>query len=195
MSPIPFPELEKIIEPQAPAAEQAVAWWWWVGAAVLALIVLVLVAWGLAAIFRRASLPAAPVRPEKVALREVRALRKRATQLSAPEFGAALSGIVRTYLHRRTGMLARYATTPEILGTTAGRRAQVPPPPPVKAFAGVLEACDAMKFASGGADNRDALLSAAEDAIRSVGDALRHGPELPPAPPPPLADPSHAPAS
>ena len=121
---------------------------------------------------RRAAIPGPPGRPEKLALREVNDLRKRAGSLGAVEFGAALSGIVRGFLHRRMGMLARFATTEEILGKT--RRRDLPPPPPlVSAFTGVLEGCDALKFGSSTAVERERLLAEAESAIEAVNAALR----------------------
>lgn len=170
---IPFPEIEKIAEPQAPAVEQVAAWWWWAGVAVLGLILLFVIAGILRAFFRRASLPGAPPRPEKVALREIKSLRRRAAVLSGADFGSELSGIVRSFLHRRMGMLAHFATTEEILGKSR-RRDQVPPPPLAAAFTGVLEGCDALKFGSSPADTRERLLAAAESAIHAVADALKH---------------------
>ncbi len=166
---IPFPEIEKIAEPARPAADAAGAWWWWVAAVLLGLIVLGTSAGIIVALVRRASLPGTPVRPEKLALREIKALRRRADQLDGPAFGVALTEIVRAFLHRRTGMPARFATTEQILGRA--RRADDPPPPPVVAnFAPVLEGCDALKF-SGGAAARESLLDAAEAAVRSLASA------------------------
>src|SRR5687768_1522529 len=155
---LPFPEIEKIAEPQSPAVEQAAAWWWWAGAIVLGLIVLGVVIGIVAGLTRRAGMPATPGRPEKLALREIKALRRRAGMLGAPAFGAALSEIIRAFLHRRMGMLARFATTEEILGKSR-RRNEAPPPPLVTAFTGVLEACDALKFSSSTSVARDRLLA------------------------------------
>ena len=177
---LPFPEIERIAEPQSPAVEHAAAWWWWVGAAVMGLIVLGIIIGVIAGLTRRAVLPAAPARPEKLALREIKALRRRAGSLEAPAFGAALSEIIRTCLHRRMGMLARFATTEEILGKSR-RRNEAPPPPLVTVFTGVLEGCDALKFGSSTGIDRDRLLSDAETALHTVAAAVKH-----PAPAPPV---------
>jgi len=185
---LPFPEIEKIAEPQSPAVQQAASWWWWVGAVVLGLIVLGIIIGVLISLSRRAAMPAAPGRPEKLALREIKALRRRADSLTAPAFGAALSGIIRTFLHRRMGMLARFATTEEILGK-ARRRDAAPPPPLVSAFTGVLEGCDALKFGSSATVVRDRLLAEAETALRAIAAALKQSaPAAPPLPGPALSD-------
>jgi len=183
---IPFPEIEKIAEPVRPAMDAGGAWWWWVAAVLLGLIICGIATVLIAALTRRASLPGVPVRPEKQALREIKALRRRAGELDGPAFGAALTEIVRAFLHRRTGMPARFATTEQILGRA--RRADDPPPPPVVAnFAPVLEGCDALKF-GGGTAARDSLLDAAEAAVKSLATAppprvLTILPPLPDAPP------------
>jgi hypothetical protein len=191
---IPFPEIEKIAEPRAPAVEQAAAWWWWAGAAMLGLIVVVLLIWGLASLFRRAALPSIPPSPEKVALRQLKALRKSASSLAPPDFGSELSGIIRAFLHRRMGMLARFATTEEILGT-ARRPDDAPPPPMTGAFSRVLEACDELKFSSGHAGSRAELLAATETAVREITGALRRRPAPSVLQSPPLPEVPHAPAS
>jgi hydantoinase/carbamoylase family amidase len=164
---IPFPEIEKIAEPARPAMDAGGAWWWWVAAVLLGLIVLGIAAGLIAALARRASLPGVPVRPEKLALREIKALRRRAGELDGPAFGAALTEIVRAFLHRRTGMPARFATTEQILGRS--RRADDPPPPPlVVNFAPVLEGCDTLKFGGGTPAARESLLDAAEAAVKTL---------------------------
>lgn len=203
---IPFPELEKIAEPQAPPVEQAVAWWWWIGAVALVLVLLAVFIWGLRTFLRRRALPAAPGIPERLALREIKTLRRRSENLTALEFAGALSGIVRAFLHRRMGMLARFATTEEILGRSR-RGGTVPPPPLVNAFASVLEGCDALKFGSGHTDSRDALMTDAESAIGLVAEAMKIRPapgtaiaaalSVPALPPLPVIPPAapHAPPS
>ncbi|HEX2748342.1 MAG TPA: hypothetical protein VHM91_10120 [Verrucomicrobiales bacterium] len=190
---LPFPEenLEKIAEPPPSAVEHAVTWWWWAGAIVLGLILLGVLVWGVSILVRRASVPPIPPRPEKLALREIKQLKKNAGTLSAPEFGAALSGIVRSFLHRRAGVLARFATSQEILGTsrTAG---QAPPAPLAAPFATVLESCDALKFGPETAAVREDLIAKTEAALNEVQDTLKH--HLVPAieAPPVSAPPTHA---
>lgn len=174
MIPKPFPDLEKIAEPPSPPLEQAAAWWWWAGAILLGIIVLGFLAWGIVVLVRRSSLPADPLRPEGTVLRELKQLRKKAAGLSAPEFGGALSGLIRSFLHRRAGMLARFATTDEILGKSRAGH-QAPPPPIVAAFGPILESCDAMKFGSGQTVSRENLLDQAEAAIQAVNETLKHG--------------------
>ncbi len=195
---IPFPEIEKIAEPQTPAtAGQAVSWWWWAGAVVLGLIVLALLIWGLRVFFLRISMPAAPARPEKVALRELRALRKRADSLSPREVGCQLADLIRAFLHRRTGLLAKFATTEELTGRSR-RPDQAPPPPLAAAFAAVLDGCDALKFGASSVDARVQLLAAAEAALREVSAAVKHPAPTavvpgPPNPPTPATTEMHAP--
>lgn len=182
---IPFPEIEKIAEPTAAPVEHAAQWWWWAAAGLLALVVAALVVWLLVAAARRAMVPGAPVRPEKLALRELKSLRKRSAALSDPEFGTALSAVVRSFLHRRMGLFAHFATTQEILGQTR-RRDEAPPPPLTAAFSSVLEGCDALKFGGGAAGNREPLLAAAEAAVQAVSAALRHAAPAATIAPPPL---------
>jgi hypothetical protein len=200
---LPFPDkIEKIAEPPPPPVETASTWWWYAGAGVLGLILLGLLVWWVSALLRRAAVPAAPVRPEKLALRELKQLQKQSTGLSGFQFGTALSEIVRTYLHRRMGMLARFATTEEILGK-ARPADQAPPPPLVTSFSEVLEGCDALKFGPGNAAIREELIAKAEAAFNAVNAAIKHheapSVDLPPASPAPppqaLSDLPHAPAS
>jgi len=70
------------------------------------------------------------------------------------------------------GMLARYATTEEILGK-ARRRDEAPPAPVVTAFTGVLEGCDALKFSSSTSIAREHLLASAESALKAVTEVLK----------------------
>lgn len=176
---IPFPEIEKIAEPPLPPEQMASSWWWWAGAALLGLIVLGVLVWIAAGLFRRAALPTAPARPEKLALRELKHLRRKAAEMPAEAFAAALSGIVRSFLARRTGLAARFATTEEITGRTR-RAGQAPPPPPLAAlFAPVLEGCDALRFGgtgAAGAQATESLLHAAEEAVQAAGRVVKAEP-------------------
>jgi Domain of unknown function (DUF4381) len=191
---LPFPNIEDIAQPKAPDPPPGVDWGWWVAAVVLGLIALGLIIWLVRVLWKRSALPGAPALPEKLALRELKALGKSAGPLAAPEFAAALAGIVRSFLHRRTGLLAHYATTPEILGNAATVTA--PPPPLTAAFSSVLEACDAIKFGSGAAPDRAVLIAQTEAAIEQVRRALSSPPAAP-APPPPVPPtlPAHDPVS
>jgi len=167
---IPFPELEKIAEPTTRSADPGAAWWWWLAATILGLVVLGVLIGVLTTLGRQAGAPGAPVRVEKLALRELKSLRRRAETLDGPAFGAALSEVVRMFLHRRMGLPARFATTEELLGRSRAAD-EAPPPPVVTQFAPVLEGCDALKFGGGTAAARESLLEAAEAAIRTVAKA------------------------
>jgi hypothetical protein len=104
--------------------------------------------------------------------------------MAADAFAAALSEIVRTFLHRQTGVLARYSTSPEILGDR--RRDDRPPPlPSIEAFREVLTASDALKYGPAVADRKvqtDALIDTALSAVRAACRPLPPAaPVLPPA--------------
>jgi len=167
---LPVTDIEKIAEPIRPA-EHAAAWWYWLALGILCLIGILIFVGMMVSLSRRASMPSPPGRPDKVALREIKALRRSGAALDGPAFGAALIEVVRTFLHRRLGLPARYATTPQLLGRS--RREDEPPAPPViAAFAPVLDGCDALKFSSGATQaTRDSLLDAAEAAVKSVATA------------------------
>jgi hypothetical protein len=157
-------------------------WMWWVAAGLLSLVLLVGLWFWMRAAGRRLALPGLPPLPEKRAVRELEALRKDAPALEAADFAARLTEIVRTFLHRQTGVLARYATSPELLGDRP-RRDQPPPPPVIAAFREVLTASDALKYGPAMADRKvqtDALIDSALSAVRAVA-----APRVP-APPPPL---------
>jgi hypothetical protein len=110
-------------------------------------------------------------------------LRLAAPKLGADDFAAKLSEIIRTFLHRQTGVLARYATSPEILGDRP--RADQPPPPPV-----IAAFRDALKYGPTVADRTvqtDALIDSALAAVKAaslveVAPAFMPAPSLPPAP-------------
>ncbi len=168
-----FPDLEKISEPPRPLPDPVASWWWVAGAIILGIILLGLLTWGIVVLIRRSSVPALPAGPEKGVLDGLMELRKQAAGMTPPVFGAALSGLVRSFLHRRTGMLARFATTEEILGKSRAAD-QAPPPPVVAAFSSILESCDAMKY--GTTPNAQAafadLISRTESAIRAVRETV-----------------------
>jgi hypothetical protein len=134
-------------------------------------------------------LPGLPPQPEKLAVRALNSLRLAAPKLGADDFAAKLSEIIRTFLHRQTGVLARYATSPEILGDRP-RADQPPPPPVIAAFREVLTASDALKYGPTVADRTvqtDALIDSALAAVKAaslveVAPAFMPAPSLPPAP-------------
>jgi hypothetical protein len=180
---LPFPNIEDIVQVQKPAPPVETPWGWWVAAILLGLLALGLLIGLTLVLYRWASKPAVPPLPEKLARRELKALRKKAGALPAHDFAAALSGIVRSYIQRRMGVLADVSTTPEILGRTAARSTVPPPTPLTHHFRSVLEACDAMKFSSGSAPEREGLLAETDAALTAVAQALSTPPPLPdPAP-------------
>lgn len=188
-----FPPIKDIAPPVEPSAAAAVPWLWWAGVAVTSLLLLYSCFVWLQGVGRRAALPRLPARAEKRAIKELHALRKRGASLGADAFAAQLSDIIRTFLHRNMGVLARFSTSPEILGDRP-RADQPPPPPAVAAFREVLTASDALKY--GPQDNNrnaqtDSLIDAAISAVRAACNpvpagnhqATASGAQMPPLPP------------
>lgn len=186
-----FPEIRDIAPPVEPSAAVVLPWMWWVAACGLAvLLVLGLYLW-MRSVGRRLALPGLPLRPDKMAAQSLEALRQVSPKLNADDFAARLSEIVRTFLHRQTGVLARFATSPEILGDR--HRADQPPPPPVIAsFRDVLTASDALKYGPTVADRTvqtDALIDSALAAVK-LASLVEVAPSFTPVPQPPPALPA-----
>lgn len=145
-------------------------WMWWVAAGVLAILLLAGLFLWMRAVSQRISLPKLPAQPDNIAVRALEALRQAAPTLSADDFAARLSEIVRTFLHRQTGVLAKFATSPEILGDRP-RADQPPPPPMITAFREVLTASDALKYGpteSSRAVRTDALIDSTLAAVKAA---------------------------
>ncbi len=184
-----FPPIRDIAPPVEPEAATTMPWIWWAAAAVLAVVLLAGLFLWMRSVGRRLALPGLPPRPEKLAVRALESLRLAAPKLGADDFAAQLSEIIRTFLHRQTGVLARYATSPEILGDRP-RADQPPPPPVIAAFREVLTASDALKYGPTVADRTvqtDALIDSALAAVKAaslveVAPAFMPAPSLPPAP-------------
>lgn len=188
-----FPPIRDIASPAEPEAAAHLPWLWWAGAAVLALILLAALALWLRAAGRRMALPGLPARPEKTAVRALHALRQAAPRLGAEAFAAQLSDILRTFLHRQTGIMAHFATSPEILGDRP-RPDQPPPLPLMAAFREVLIASDALKYGPPQADRSlqtDALIDSALAAVRAAVTPPAAAPRILP-PPLPLPPPEPA---
>ena len=176
-----FPPIRDIAPPVEPEAAATMPLIWWVAASVLAGLLLVGLFLWMRSVGRRLTLPGLPPQPEKLAVRALESLRQAAPKLGAEAFAAQLSEILRTFLHRQTGVLARFATSPEILGDRP-RADQPPPPPVIAAFREVLTASDALKYGQGSADRTvktDALIDSALVAVRAAA-----------APPPPISPPT-----
>lgn len=192
-----FPPIRDIAPPVEPEAAATMPWIWWAAAAVLAVVLLAGLFLWMRSVGRHLALPGLPPRPVNLAVRALESLRLAAPKLGAEAFAAQLSEIVRTFLHRQTGVLARYATSPEILGDRP-RADQPPPPPVIAAFRDVLTASDALKYGPVTPDRTvqtDALIDAALLAVRAAAapltpapppslPALDVPPSLPPEPPP-----------
>ena len=162
---IPFPELETIVEPVAPGAAggTSAALWWWLLAGVMVAVVLMLGWMWLRAVSRRLAVPGLPPEAAREALRRLEELGARQNADGLVVAGE-VSEIIRHYLDRSTGVMARYATTPELMGRV---RRRVPPPlPAVAVFEGVLAACDRVKYGAG-AEERAALIASAVAAVEA----------------------------
>ena len=165
-----FPEIRDIAPPVEPSAADVLPWMWWVAAGVLAVLLLVGMFLWMRSVGRRIALPGLPARPDKLAAQSLEVLRQAAPKLSADDFAARLSEILRTFLHRQTGVLARFATSPEILGDRP-RADQPPPPPVIAAFREVLTASDALKYGPATTDRAvqtDALIDSALAAVKAA---------------------------
>jgi hypothetical protein len=185
---IPFPELEKIVEPVAPGSASGAgpAWWWWLLAALLAALALVAALTLLGRIVHRFRFPAIPHDPAREAIRQLEALQRHAASSPTPETAAAVATTVRHYLDRLSGIMARYTTTEEMMGHS--RRPAPPPTPAVAACEAVLSQCDQILFGNSSAQP-ETLINSALSAIRASQSAAAVSPH-PPHQPPPLP---HAP--
>jgi len=188
---IPFPELEKIVEPVAPgsAAAAGPAWWWWLLAALVAALTLISVFTLLRKLIRHFQFPATPPDPAREAIRQLETLQRKAPDPTAMETAASVSSIIRHYLDRLSGIMARYTTTEEIMGHS--RRPSPPPTPAISACEAILACCDQIRFGNTSIPPAT-LISNALTAIRTSQAAP--APTAPPTPeqPPPLP---HAPAA
>lgn len=188
---IPFPELEKIVEPVAPgsAAGTGPAWWWWLLAALVATLALITVFTLVRNLIRHFRLPATPPDPAREAIRQLETLQRTTDATTEAETAAAVSTIVRHYLDRLSGIMARYSTTEEIMGHS--RKPAPPPTPAISACEAILASCDQIRFGNTSIPPAT-LVSTALNAIRASQAAP--APSAPPTPqqPPPLP---HAPAA
>ena len=167
---LPFTEIEKIAEPVRPAVHAA-EWWWMAGLGILIAVGIGVFIWVMMALEHRVGLPAIPQSPGRAALKELKALRRKAAAFTGPAFGSAIADILRGFMHRQLGLPAKYSTTAQLLGRS--RRPDEPPPAPVvEAFAAVLDNCDALKFSNSASPaEREAILQAAEQAIQAADSA------------------------
>lgn len=197
----PFPELKDISPPTPPpfsAPEEVQALIWQVfGVVTVVVFLTALWLWWRWRV-RRAKAPALP-QPALDQLRNrLASLHPQAAELAPGALAQQVGDVIRTYLQREHGLLARYRTTEELFGTVRGpRRANSAPPLPfLRPFENVFEQCDAMKFAGTGVavDHRTGLIDRALAAAEEVRNALNRRPAPPALPesgaaasvPPPL---------
>lgn len=150
--------------------EHPSTWPFWVF--ILLGISLILVAFGVYLALRGKNIeqpPPPPLASHVLAMTLLEDLRPRATSMPASELAVRITEIVRTYLHRQFGILARFRTTQEIL---AQRRDQtVPPPAPaIRVFEDLLMQTDSATF-GGKVDEPQGLI---DDAINAIRQSREH---------------------
>lgn len=108
--------------------------------------------------------PAPPLATHVLAINLLEELRPKESELSALELAARVTEIIRTYLHRQFGILARFRTTPEILAQR--RDPTVPPPAPaLRPFEDFLMHVDTLNYSRSSAPPQG-LIDEAIDTIR-----------------------------
>lgn len=116
----------------------------WAGGSVLVLVLSVaLVVW-LMRWARRPRFPRLPDEPGLRALRDLEDLCSVADSLSCEELAGRGSAVLRSFLHRRYGMLASFATSRELAGQPGSD--EPPAPPEVVPLVVCLEEFDALRF-------------------------------------------------
>ena len=110
-----------------------------------------LLGWLVSLVLRKPTLlqpPAPPLANHVMAMTMLEDLRPQAPTLPPKELAARVTEIIRTYLHRQFGILARYRTSQEILDHR--RNPNLPPAlPAVRAFEDFLLATDALNYGDG----------------------------------------------
>ncbi|OAI42095.1 hypothetical protein AYO41_01035 [Verrucomicrobia bacterium SCGC AG-212-E04] len=118
---------------------------------------------------RKKPLPAAPPPdPREVARARLNELRRRAAELSARDFGAEASGILRQFIRARYGISTLRRTSEEFLAAIAHDRAFSPRE--TELLHRFLTQCDALKFANIATSHPEAL-RLADDALAFVDHA------------------------
>ncbi len=125
--------------------------------------------------------PALPADPREVARAALTALRRCAAELSARDFGAEASGILRQFIRARFGISTLRRTSEEFLAAIA--RDQVFSARESELLGRFLTQCDALKFANLATSHPEAL-RLADDALAFVENASPRA-----ATPPPLHQP------
>ena len=117
----------------------------WVGVGVASLVFTVVLAAWLMRWAGRPRFPALPDEPGLRALRDLEKLRSRVGSVSGQQSAGHASGVLRSFLHRRHGMLASFATSRELAGLPGTE--EPPAPPEVVPLIRCLEELDALRFA------------------------------------------------
>jgi hypothetical protein len=171
-----FPKIEDtpaytLPPPPAWVLSDPSTWPYWIWLALVALLFF----FGLALrhLLRKPTLelpPAAPLSSDVMALRLLEELRPASQSLSTPELAARVTEVIRTYLHRQFGILARYRTTQEILAQR--RDPSTPPPAPaLRHFEDFLLETDALNYGQN-TEASQSLIDRAMDTIRKSNEQL-----------------------
>lgn len=117
-----------------------------------------------------------PLTPRESALLELARLRSSLGEGADHDFGVGVSDVLRRFLGEALGLAAPRQTTEEFLGSLRGSLRFVPAEQ--AALAGFLHQSDYLKYAQGEAtaEQREALIAAAESFVRSgEGDEKNEG--------------------
>lgn len=125
-----------------------------------------------------------PLTPRESALRELARLRSSLREGSDHAFGVGVSDVLRRFLGEALGLAAPRQTTEEFLGSLRGSLRFVPAEQ--EALAEFLHRSDYLKYARGEAtaEQREALIVAAESFVRSGEIKDKGEGEMPPSTPP-----------
>ncbi len=143
----------------------------WLWATLLAIVLLA--AWALTRFLRKPEIPHPPAPPlanHVMAMTLLEDLRPQAATLPPKELAARVTEVIRTYLHRQFGILARYRTSQEILAQR-GDPNRPPALPAVRAFEDFLLTTDALNY-GGVTSAPQSLIDEAIDTIRRSQSAL-----------------------
>lgn len=188
-----FPKLEdapNFIPPpvEPPISLSPVTWPYWLMLLIgLSLLLFGFLLYRLLRAQPAANLPAPPLASHVMAMTLLEDLRPQAETLAPQELAARVTEIIRTYLHRQFGILARYRTTQEILAQRKDLNSP-PPAPALKAFEDFLLHADSLNY--GRSDERaQTLIDEAINTIRKSNENLAAQKETTPPPvPPPVVE-------
>jgi hypothetical protein len=177
--PLFMPEFPKIADAPIFAPPPSTEWmltqpstyplWFW--GVILAIVLLA--AWALTRVLRKPEIqhpPAPPLANHVMAMTLLEEIRPLATELPPKELAARVTEIMRTYLHRQFGILARYRTSQEILAQR-GDPNRPPALPAVRAFEDFLLTTDALNY-GGVTSAPQSFIDEAIDTIRRSQSAL-----------------------